>query len=109
MAFAEKSSDGVFNGTTAVDVCPFPGSGHTFIIRSVTLHNADTVACTATLNYYSGGNLRTLMKVQLDAGATMVYEVVQACDAMTKKLQGVLLSAHTTTAPTFVTTYADVS
>ncbi len=80
MAFAEKSSDGVFNGTTPVDIVPAPGSAHTFVVRSVTVHNADTVNAVITLSYYSGGSLRKLTKTTLVPDATMIYEVVQALD-----------------------------
>lgn len=109
MAFAEKSSDGVFNGTTPVDIVASPGSAHTFVVRSVTVHNADTVAAVVTLSYYNSAALRKLTKVTLDPDATFIYEVVQALDGTAKKIQGVLGAAHTTTAPSFVATYADVS
>jgi hypothetical protein len=109
MAFAEKSADGVFNGTTAVDIVPVPASAHTLVVRSVSVHNADTVAATVTLYYNNNGTLRKLVKQALDPDATLVYEVIQALDATTKKIQGVLAGAHTSTAPTFVATYGDVS
>lgn len=109
MAFAEKSADGVFNGTTAVDIVPVPASAHTLVVRNITVHNADTVAATVTLYYNNNSTLRKLAKIPLDPDATFVYEVVQALDATTKKIQGVLGGAHTTTAPSFVATYGDVS
>lgn len=109
MPFAEKSNDGAFNGTTAVDVVPVPASAHTLVVRSITVHNTDTVAATVTLNYNNNGTLRRLHKQVLEPDATLVYEVIQVLDATTKKIQGVLAGAHTTNAPVFVATYGDVS
>jgi len=109
MAFAEKSADGVFNGSTAVDIVPVPASAHTHVVRNVTVHNADTVAATVTLYYNNNGTLRKIAKLALDPDATLAYEVIQVLDATTKKIQGVLGGAHTTTAPSFVASYGDVS
>jgi hypothetical protein len=109
MTFAEKSADGVFNGSTAVDIVPVPASSHTLVVRNITAHNADTVACTVTLYYNDNGTLRKLVKQALDPDATLIYEVIQVLDATTKKIQGVLAGAHTSTAPSFVASYGDVS
>lgn len=109
MAFAEKSSDGVFNGVTVVDIVPVPASAHTHVVRNVIVHNPDTVQATVTLYYNNNGTLRKLVKQALDPDATLNYEIVTVLDATTKKIQGVLSGAHTTTAPSFVASYGDVS
>ena len=109
MAFAEKANDGVFTGATAVDLVPVPISAHTFVMRNLVLHNADTVAATFIISYNNNGTLRRMYKITLDPDATATLEVVAVLDATTKKVQGALAAAHTTTAPTFVAAYGDVS
>lgn len=109
MTFAEKSADGVLNGSTAVDVVGVPGSGVTRVIRNVSLYNADTVAHTFTLIYNNNGTLRNLPPFVLDAGAGADYDTIQVLDATTKKLQVKIEGAHTTTAPSFVATYGEVT
>lgn len=109
MTFAEKPNDGVFNGTTQVDLVPAPSSAHTFVMRNLLLHNADTVAATFIVSYNNNGTLRRMYKLTLDPDASAAIEVVGVLDAVTKKIQGALVAAHTTTAPTFVAAYGDVS
>lgn len=109
MAFAEKNSNGVFNGATAVDVVGVPGSATTRVIRNVSVYNADTVAHTFTLIYNDNATLRNLPPFVLDAGAGAEYDTIQVLDATTKKLQGKIEGAHTTTAPSFVATYGEVT
>ena len=109
MTFAEKSVDGVLNGTTVVDIVPVPASLHTSVVRNVTVHNPDTVACTVTLYLNNNATLRKLVKQTLAPDQSLVYEVIQVLDATTKKIQAVLGAAHTTTAPSFVANFGDVS
>lgn len=109
MVFAEKSNDGLLNGTTAVDVVGVPGSAITRVIRNVTIFNADTVAHTFTPLYNNNGTLRTLVPFSLNAGEGADYDTVQVLDAITKKLQMKIEAAHTTTAPSFVATFGEVS
>lgn len=109
MAFAEKSSNGVLNGATAVDVVAAPGSAHTFVVRNVSVKNSDTVSHTFTLLYNDNATLRELPSFILGAGEAAEYSTVQALDATTRSLQIKMEGAHTTTAPSFVATYGDVS
>ena len=109
MAFAEKNLTGVFNGATAVDIVPVPGSSITAVIRNVTIYNADTVTHTFTLIYNDNASLRNLPSFVLNAGESADYDTVQVLDATTKKLQGKIEGAHTSVAPTFVANYGNVS
>lgn len=109
MALAEKNANGVFNGATQVDIVPVPASLHTNVLRNVSIVNLDTVSHTFTLSYYDAGTLRPLPSFVLAAGEGAEYDTVQSFDTITKKLQGKIEGAHTTTAPDFVATYADVS
>lgn len=109
MAFAEKSSDGVFNGATAVDVVAAPGAAITRVIRNVSIYNADTVAHTFTLLYNNNATLRTLPPFTLNAGEGAEYDTIQVLDTTLKKLQAKIEGAHTTTAPSFVATFGEVS
>lgn len=109
MTFAEKSVDGVFSGSTTIDIVPVPVAAHTSVVRNVTIHNPDTVAVTVTLYYNNNGTLRKLVKQSLSPDQSLIFEVIQVLDATTKKIQGVLGGAHTTTPPSFVASYGDVS
>ena len=107
--FAEKSSDGVFAGATPVDVVGVPGAATTRVIRNVSVYNADTVVHTFTLLYNNNATLRTLPPFVLQAGEGAEYDTIQVLDATTKKLQGKIEGAHTTTAPSFVATFGEVT
>jgi hypothetical protein len=109
MALAEKNQNGVLNGGTAVDVVSVPGSSVTRVIRNVSVVNVDSVAQTFTLIYNDNATLRTLAIFTLAAGESAEYDTVQVLDATTKKLQAKLSGAHTTTAPSFVATFAEVT
>lgn len=65
MAFTELSSNGLTNDTTQVDVVAAPAVSTKRVIKSITVHNADTVDATVILQYYDGTNTRTLCKVTL--------------------------------------------
>ncbi len=109
MAFIEKGNDGVFNGTTPVDVAPAPAAATRRIVRNVVVHNPDTVAAVVTLRIDNAGAKRNLPKVTLQPGESAVYADVIVLDTTGKKVEGVLDAAHTTTAPSFVAAYADVT
>jgi Ni2+-binding GTPase involved in maturation of urease and hydrogenase len=109
MALAEIGNEGALNSTTAVDVVPSPGSGHTFIVRKVTVHNRDTVAASAIIQKVKGANTYRLAKVTLDPDATLDYECVIVLDATDEKVQAVLAGAVTTNQPHYDAAYADRS
>lgn len=109
MTFAEKNANGVLNGATAVDVVGVPASMVTRVIRNVSIYNADTVAHTFTLIYNDNATLRNLPPFVLAAGEGADYDTIQVLDATMKKLQAKIEGAHTTTAPSFVATYGEVS
>jgi hypothetical protein len=109
MTFAEKSVDGVFTGTTAVDLVPVPASAHTSVVRKVGIFNADTVSHDFTLYYNNNATLRTLaVFVSVPPNGSVFYEVIEVLDATTKKLQGKIDATATTTAPSFVCSFGDV-
>lgn len=109
MAFNEKTSDGVFNGTTAVDLVAAPAASTRRVLRSIYVHNNDTVAATVTLRLNNNGSPRVIARAQLQPNEALEFTRITVLDATTKKIDGVLAGAHTTTAPSFVCTFADVT
>lgn len=109
MTFAEKSSNGAFNGATYVDVVAVPGASTTRVIRNVVVYNGDTVAHVFELSYDDNGTVRVLFKQSIDAGATFDFDSIMVLDATTRKLKARIEGAHTTTAPNFVANYGEVT
>ncbi len=73
---AEKYSHGhgVTNGTTEVEILAVPPNYTTRNISHLSVHNADTVAQTVNVVVDVGGTNRVLMKKQLAANETLIYE-----------------------------------
>lgn len=109
MAFNEKTSDGVFTGTTAVDLVAAPPSATRRVLRSIYVQNNDTVTATVTIRLNNNAALRPIARAQLQPNEALEFTRITVLDATTKKIDGVLAAAHTTTAPSFVCTYADVT
>lgn len=63
------------NGVTAVDILDAPATANdTISVQSITINNADTVATTVTVRFYSGGSTYTMNKTTLQVGETLCYE-----------------------------------
>ncbi|MCK5307606.1 MAG: hypothetical protein KAJ73_03255 [Zetaproteobacteria bacterium] len=109
MAFIEGSSDGVLNGTTDVVVVASPAASTRRLIKTIIIHNRDTIAQTITLKYVNGGSERHLGKWTLNPEETMYFNDVLALDTTSKSIEAVMGAAVTTTAPDYVTTFGDSS
>jgi hypothetical protein len=109
MAFTEKTSDGVFNGTNAVDLVPAPAASTRRIVRSIYVFNNDTVTTTVTLRLNNNGALRVIARAQLQPNEALEFVRTTVLDATNKKIDGVLAASSTTAAPTFVCTFADAT
>lgn len=109
MAFTEASSDGVFNGATHVDLVAAPAAATRRIVRSIYVHNNDTVAVTVTLFLNNNGTRRPIARAVLDPNEGYLFDRHVVLDATTKKIDGVLAGAVTSAQPSFVCTYADVA
>lgn len=71
--YVPGATDTVTNNTTGVTVVAAPAASTQRQVKLLTVFNADTVAATATVRYNNNGTLRTLCKVTLVAGSTLVY------------------------------------
>lgn len=109
MAFSEATSDGVFNGAAAVDLIAAPAAGVRRVVRSIYVHNNDTVAATVVLRLNNGGTTRVIARAVLDPNEALEFDRVTVLDGVNKKIDGVLGGAHTSAAPSFVCTFADAT
>ena len=107
MAFTEASAGGNFNSTTAVTV--LQGASLRRIIKSVLIHNRDTVTHQVRLYVTISSVDYTIFNVYLSAGDTMVLDIPVVLTGTTQYLKGVLAAAITTNQPQFVVTYATVT
>lgn len=70
---AVGSNDGASNNTTAVPILAAPASGHTRMVKFLSVSNIDTAAVTLTLRYNDNGTFRTILKVVLAVGDQVIY------------------------------------
>jgi hypothetical protein len=107
--FLEGSSFGVTNSTTAVTTVAAPASGKRRLIRSVSIHNNDTVSSTVTIRLDNNGTKYILHKEAIDSGKQLLYERVIVLAATTESLEIVLGGAITTNQLDYYAVYAEVS
>jgi len=98
-AFTPGASDTQTNNTTAVTIVAAPASATQRQVKNITVYNADTAAAVVTIQLNNDGTLRTLVKVTLDPGDTLIYDyglgwkVLDSTGAM-KALAGEHASTH---------------
>lgn len=68
------STDGVTNGTTAVEVLAAPASGHTRQVLTLTVPNEDTAIASLILQYNNNGTRRKIGKFSLDPDDNFIVE-----------------------------------
>lgn len=107
--FFEGSAFGVTNSTTAVVAVAAPASGKRRLIRSISIHNNDTVSATVTIRVDNNGTKYILHKEALDSGKQLLYERVIVLAATTESLEIVLGGAITTNQLDYYAVYAEVS
>lgn len=61
------------NSTTAVTIMAAPAASHTREVKSITVHNNDTVSATVTVRINSSSTMFILCKVILATGENLVY------------------------------------
>lgn len=66
--------DTVTNSTTAVTLVSSPSSGHTRVIKSISISNIDTGAVTVTLRINNGGTFYIIAKVTLAVGDNLIVD-----------------------------------
>lgn len=71
-AFGE--SDTATNNGTAVTALAAPSSGHTRIVKFMTVRNSDTASVTATVRLNNNGTFRILWSGTLAVGDTLQYK-----------------------------------
>ena len=109
MAFTEIGSDGVLNGTTDVTLIAAPASGYRRLVKTIVIHNRDTIAQTITLKYVNGASERLLGKWTLNVDETMYFNDVLVLDTTNKSVEAVMGAAVTTTAPDYICAYGDAN
>lgn len=67
------SSDTASNGTTAVTVVAAPAASTQRKVNSISVYNADTVSHVTTIRLNNNTTLRTITKVTLGMGDTLIY------------------------------------
>lgn len=109
MAFLEKGHEGVMNGTTAVDVVAVPGGSTRRLVRNAHFCNRDTVAHTIIVYKDKAGTAYELAREIVQPNEYWTFDKLIVLDATDEKVTAKLLAAHTTTAPSFDTAFADAS
>ena len=107
MAFNEGYNTGLTTGTTAVVMVAAPASGNR-IIKTITIHNADTAAATVTVRINtSGSTFRTIIKVTLAVGDTLILDDPIVIPSTAVSLQAILAGAVTTNELQFTAHYGE--
>ena len=107
MPFMEIGSDGTLNGTTDVALVAAPAASTRRLIKTIIIHNRDTIAQTITLKYVNGANERTIGKYKLNPDESIFYNDVLVLDSTSKSIEAVMGAAATTTNPDYVCAYGD--
>jgi hypothetical protein len=85
-------SDGVTNGITQADVVVAPAGSTQRYIKYLSIFNGDTGSITPTVSYSANGTLRTLAKVTLAIGETLIFDgswkVLDAVGAIKTAMSG---------------------
>jgi len=106
---ADGNSNGVTNGTTAVDVIAAPVASTTRMIpaRGISLYNADTVAATGFFQLLDTAAVRIIKKLVIPVGETWTNDNYISLTTINQSLQIVMSAAATTTALDYVAKYRD--
>jgi hypothetical protein len=107
--FFEGSAFGVTNSTTAVTAVAAPASGKRRLIRSISVHNNDTVSATVTIRIDVSGTKYILHKESLDSGKQLLYDRVMVLASTLESLEIVLGAAITTNQLDYFAVYAEVA
>lgn len=109
MAFIEGGNEGVFNGTTGVDLVPVPAASTRRLVANLSATNRDTVDATVLFYKDKAGTQYELWRELLHPNDVVIYDKVIVLDAVDEKIVGKLLAAHTTTAPSFDAAFGDAT
>jgi hypothetical protein len=108
MAFTPGSNETDTNGTTNVTAVAAPAAGATRQVSQVVVHNVDSAAVIANVYYNTSSTVRRTHRATLQVGESLTVGGF-VLDATTDSVEVDLDAAHATTAPTVVSTYADIS
>lgn len=67
------TNQGQSNNTTAVTLVAAPASGAQRELHYLSIYNADTVAATVTVQLNDNATLRTIVKVLLNSGRSLIF------------------------------------
>jgi hypothetical protein len=109
--FFEGVAYGNTNNTTAVTAVAAPASNKRRLIRSISIHNADTASATVTVRLHdsNSGNSFIVDKQTISSGSTMLLDRVLVLASTTESLQVILAAAITTNHLDYVVVYAEVA
>lgn len=71
--YTPSENDGTTNSTTNVTLVAAPAASTQRQVKLITVYNADTVAAVVSIIYNNNATLRTLVKVTLAVGSTLIY------------------------------------
>jgi hypothetical protein len=73
-AFTPGHTDTQTNGATAVTLVAAPGASTQRQVKYINIYNADTVSATVTVRYNANATLRTLAKIILLTGESLIWD-----------------------------------
>lgn len=99
--------EGVFNGTTEVDVVPAPSASQQHVITFLKCFNRDTVVHDFTIRHSKGATDYDHVIQDLEPGEWVEFDEGDrlVLDATDEILRVLMDAAHTTTAPFWIVTY----
>jgi hypothetical protein len=90
VAFVEKSSDGVLNGTSPVTLVAAPTAGVRRVIKTITIQNRDTAPVTIAVNFDNNSNLRKIANITLQVNDTWTTDGTFDEDGNLKSTLGIV-------------------
>ena len=107
MGFRPGNEHGTSNGATDQTIVSAPPANITRIVKSMYIHNADTVAAVLNVFFDDGGTERKLYEVSLNADETWEWEGIIVLDETDQLLEINLDGAVTTNELDFLCSYGD--
>lgn len=105
--FTPGSSEGAMNDAVEVTLVAAPAASTQRLVKTLTVHNKDTVTARLKLSKKKTATLYLLADVDLDPRDTFILDMPIVLDATDDSIVAVLAGAVTTSQPEWTSTYAD--